>query len=223
MVQQNTAEKKHGPPKFLHLPKARGTPRIPLTHENFSRTGSPSETTQICMDPDTQNQVQVECREAQAGDRDEILPNRAGTRNYRIELFRHPGSGDTESSASAPTHQHWIRRIITLQTRETSGQYPKHKGARSHGQNWSGCGIIPTKGSSVGTPQWISREETKHEKSDERIAGEDSERDRLAEVRFLGMFLCSRFVDGRVQVADPLDRPKRGNKDVCVTVFEGGE
>lgn len=31
MVQQDTAKKKKGPPKFQHLPKERGTPRVPLT------------------------------------------------------------------------------------------------------------------------------------------------------------------------------------------------
>lgn len=136
------------------------------------------------MDSDTQNQVQVECRKAETGDSDGIIPSCARTRNHCIERFRH--SCRTESGPTAPPHRcrHWIRWTI-FQTRETSGQsleLANNRGTRSHGQNRSSYAIVPTKRSPVRTSQRISREETKHEKSDERFTREDPERDRLAEV-----------------------------------------
>jgi len=59
MAQQDVTKKKKGPPKFQHLPKARGTFRIPVPRETLT-SGIPSQTTKVRMGPDTQSQVQVE-------------------------------------------------------------------------------------------------------------------------------------------------------------------
>ena len=145
--------------------------------EEFSQPEPPSQKAQIRMDSDTQNQVQVECRKTQTGDPDGIAPSRAGTRNYRIECFTHPGGAETGSSASARQYRHWIR-CTTYKIRRTSGkslELANDKGTRSHGQSRPSYGTTPTKRSSAS-------EETKHEKSDERSIGEDPERNRLAEV-----------------------------------------
>ena len=97
---------------------------------NSHNRNAPSQEAQICMDSDTQNQVQVECRKTQTGDSDEI----AGARNYRIECFARPGAR-TGSSASAHRCRHRIR-CITSKIQGTSGkglEPTDDKGTRSHG------------------------------------------------------------------------------------------
>lgn len=140
MIQQNTANKKKGPPKFQHLPKARGRPRTSPALEEFSRTGSFSETAQIRMGANAQSQVQVESRKTQGGDPiSGKTPRCAGTRCSSVEHSRHIRA---RIGSSASTHRcpPWNQRT-TFQIRGTSGKSPKFTGdQRIHSYDKNGSG-----------------------------------------------------------------------------------